>query len=97
MFALPLAALISARAASPRCLSRHPRRTVAPDFAKPRAVALPSPELLPVTRQIFLLVSACVISSHPLSKVLFSHLLSLPKSRSPETLVDIRPEHFHYV
>src|SRR5215469_4018317 len=49
--ALPLWALISAWAASPRCLSRQTRMTKAPREANPNAVALPRPELAPVIRQ----------------------------------------------
>src|SRR5438067_2151009 len=50
---LPVAALISARAASPRPLSRHARITTAPSLANPSAVAFPRPELAPVTIQTF--------------------------------------------
>src|SRR5947209_15011375 len=57
----PLAVLISACVNSPRCLSRQPRITVAPSFANPCAVALPKPELLPVTRQTLPRISGCAI------------------------------------
>src|SRR5438270_7329646 len=57
---LPLWRLISRWASSPFVRSRQTITTVAPMLASPMAVALPMPELAPVTMQIFPCI--CVFS-----------------------------------
>src|SRR5579862_4082798 len=59
---LPLWALISAWAASPRRWSRQTRTAVAPMLAKPNAVALPMPEVAPVIRQTLPCI-VCIVAA----------------------------------
>jgi hypothetical protein len=66
----PTSARISDAILCPSCVLRHPKQTVAPRFARAVAVALPKPDVAPVTRHVLPLRSTALTSDAATARTL---------------------------